>query len=106
MKTLRQFSALVLLVSFACVAASMASVEQSRHAQATALGQIEVTLQNKCTRDVGYSTTKGGATTKGTVSKGSKVKLDLDSGTVINVDDEAFMTVSDADNGQTFQVCR
>jgi co-chaperonin GroES (HSP10) len=99
MKYLRQCTALVLLVAFAAVAMSMA-------ASSSALGNVEVSLQNKCTRDVNYTTVTNGATSKGKVSKGDKIKLSLAPGTEITVDEESFMTVSDADNGQTFQVCR
>ena len=69
-------------------------------------GAIEVTLQNKCTRDVKYQLKSGGTTTNGVVAKGDKVKVSVASGTEICVDGDAFMTVAAADAGQTFMVCR
>jgi hypothetical protein len=69
-------------------------------------GGVEVTLQNKCTRDVKYQLKSGGTTTNGVVAKGDKVKVSVASGTEICVDGDAFMTVAAADAGQTFMVCR
>ncbi len=102
MKYLRQCTALVLLVAFAAVATSMTASSP----RGSEVANVEVNLQNKCTRDVNYTTVTSGATSNGKVSKGDKIKLSLAPGTEITVDEESFMTVSDTDNGQTFQVCR
>jgi hypothetical protein len=108
MKSLHHFAALVVLAGFVFTATGMASQTSSasRGHDIVIGANVDLTLQNKCTRDVKYSVSNAGATTQGVVAKGDKVKLNLAIGAVITVDGEQFMTVSAADNGQTFQVCR
>ena len=76
------------------------------HSAATMEANVEVTLQNKCTRDVKYTMKSGGTTTNGVVAKGDKVKISVAVGTEICVDGDAFMFVAAGDAGQTFMVCR
>ncbi len=108
MKYLRHFATLAILGGLVFATTGMASSRSLRLGQpeATVAGIPDITLQNKCTRDVKYSVSKAGETTQGVIAKGDKVRLSLAVGTAITVDGEAFMTVSEADNGQTFQVCR
>ena len=72
----------------------------------TVVANIEVTLQNKCTRDVKYLLKSGGTNTNGVVAAGGKVKVSVAVGTEICVDGDAFMTVAATDAGQAFMVCR
>ena len=76
------------------------------HSAARMEANVEVTLQNKCTRDVKYTMKSGGTTTNGVVAKGDKVKISVAVGTEICVDGDAFMFVAAGDAGQTFMVCR
>jgi hypothetical protein len=71
-----------------------------------AVANVEIILQNKCTRDVKYVLKNGATSTNGVVAKGDKVKLNVATGTQILVDGDVFMTVADGDAGQTFMVCR
>lgn len=74
--------------------------------QSVTVGSVEVTLQNKCTRDVKYLLKSGSTSNSGVVPKGDKVKVTVTVGTEICIDGDAFMTVADGDAGQTFIVCR
>jgi hypothetical protein len=105
MKYLRHFAATALLATLVVTATAMGSSPQA-HVDNALVANVDVTLQNKCTRDVSYTTMLNGATTKGTVNKGDKVRLSLSVGTKVCVDGEDFITVSATDAGQTFQVCR
>ena len=73
---------------------------------ALTVGTVELTLQNKCTRDVKYLLKSGSTSNTGVVPKGDKVKVTVAVGTEICIDGDAFMTVADGDAGQTFIVCR
>lgn len=106
MKTLHGFAVFALLVGFAFVTSGMASNRHRQHIAKEIVANVDLTLQNKCTRDAKYKTTFNGATQEGVVLKGDKMRLSLAEGTKIVVDGEDFMTVTAADNGQTFQVCR
>lgn len=106
MKYLRQFAALSLLTLFVIGASGMASTTHRGSKSHAIQATVEVILQNKCTRDVKYTTKCESKTGQGVVPKGDKVKLTLEVGTTITVDGEEFMNVAASDNGQTFQVCR
>jgi hypothetical protein len=93
------------LLMFATAAPSTALPRDNR-ATVEKAANVEVILQNKCTRDVKYSLKVGATTTNGVVPKGDKVKVNVAVGTEICVDGDAFMTVAAADAGQTFMVCR
>jgi hypothetical protein len=70
------------------------------------MANVEITLQNKCTRDVKYTLKSGASATNGTIAKGDKVKVNVAVGTQVVVDGDVVMTVADSDAGQTFCVCR
>jgi hypothetical protein len=93
------------MLTFAMGSATTASLKGAR-STARIEGNVEVILQNKCTRDVKYTLKAGATTTNGVVAKGDKVKVSVATGTEICVDGDAFMTVAVADAGQTFMVCR
>jgi hypothetical protein len=105
MKALHQFAAFALFIGFVAFSSGMAKHHPSSKAT-TLVANVDLTLQNKCTRDVKYETVANGATQNGLVPKGDKVRVSIAVGTAITVDGEDFMTVSATDNGQTFQVCR
>ena len=95
-----------MLSVFTLAATGMAARPDRTRATMVVAASVEITLQNKCTRDVKYTATYNGKASQGVVAKGDKIKLTLSAGTTITVDGEEFMTVADSDNGQTFQVCR
>jgi hypothetical protein len=105
MKFFRGLAALTLLATFALIVMSMA-MPKSPSENLSMAGKVEVTLQNKCSREVNYKLSTAGVVEQGTISKSDKVKVSVSVGTEIRVDGEEFMTVAASDQGQTFQVCR
>src|SRR5688572_12581448 len=55
------------------------------------VGNVEITLQNKCTRDVKYSLKNGASVTNGVVAKGDKVKVNVAAGTQVVVEGDVLM---------------
>lgn len=75
-------------------------------AATVAVAAVDVTLQNKCTRDVKYSVRENGQLKNGVVAKGDKLKLSVGVGAEICIDGEHFLTVAATDAGKTLVVCQ
>lgn len=99
-------SSVLMVVAVALSGSTAVDRHPDKGSHAVVVGSVELTLQNKCTRDVKYLLKSGATSNSGVVPKEGKVKVTVAVGTEICIDGDAFMHVADGDAGQTFIVCR